>query len=156
MIKRWIGYLVASSVLLWAKLPGPSSQDTPEEFRVRREGTTESDLIEITTKAEKLGWLSPNTNEIIVQRVQKQQTGRWLLVENTSQQIPVQVEMPSPSTARVRIKPDANLQELLSGTGSYAIVTGTGQGDQFSKEAEMIVEGKGSGVWGILKSLFGK
>jgi len=154
MKKWWIGYLLALFTLLWAKLPGPSTQEESEpsrEFRIKRKSTARGGkLIEISTEAAELSWLPERVEGITIQRVKPQPDGGYI-AEEAPLRSRVEVATTSSCTAELHSLRQEVMERLLGGTGHHAIVVGSVEEGRFNKQAEMIVEGKGKGIWRILR-----
>jgi hypothetical protein len=154
MKKWWVGYLLALFALLWAKLPGPSAQDEPDpsrEFRFKRKGIAGKDMVfEVSTEAAELPWLSERITGITIQKVKTRPDERYV-TDEAPLQSRVKVTVTSPRTAELHnLRPEVR-EQLLSGTGRHAIVIGSVKEERFDKQEEMIVEGKGQGIWRILR-----
>lgn len=156
MRKQWIGYLLALFALLWAKLPGPSVLGKPKPyFQVKpSDKAGESETVEVSTRTPNLQWLPAQSERITIQKA-KRRPGGWRPAEGVPLRSPVKVTFPSPGSAKLHdITPEVK-ERLLSGTGHYAIVLGkeekVGEETRFHKLEDMIVEGKGQGIWKILE-----
>jgi hypothetical protein len=155
MRKRWIGYLLALFTLLWAKLPGPSAQEEPDpsrEIRCKHIGMTEKGVtVEISTEAARLPCLSERITRITMQKVQPQLGGRYAAKEAPLKSSNIKVVVTSPRTVELHdLRPEVG-ERLTSGTGHYAIVTGIEEKRRFDKREDMLVMGKGQGIWRILR-----
>jgi hypothetical protein len=149
MIRRWVGCLLALFALLWAKLPGLSTQEEPQpssEFRFKRKGES----IEISTEAANLSWLSEQIGGITMQEVERRPDGSVAPAGDPLRSL-VEVKMTSPGIAELRGLTLKAEERLLSGTGHYTIVTGIVKEGRFHKQRDMLVKGKGRGTWEILK-----
>jgi len=78
MRKRWIGYLLVLFALLWAKLPGLSTQEEFPEFRCEGKSLMEEgSVLKVSAKATTdLSWLSKRIGGITIQRVKPQPVWR--------------------------------------------------------------------------------
>jgi len=152
MRKWWVGYLLALFALLWARLPGPSSQEEPDpssEFRCKHIDTERGTAIEVSTEVRRIPWLSERITGITIQKV-KPGLGGWYTAEKAPLRSRVEVKVTSPGIVELHgLGLDVG-ERLLSGAGHYAVVMGSVEERRFNKQEEMIIEGKGDGTWRIL------
>jgi hypothetical protein len=122
------------------------NQSPPNKLRVRRRGG----IVEISTRAAKLPWLSERTTRITIQKVERRTDG-WYAAEEVPLRSRVRVKVTSPGIAKLHGLGREVKERLLSSTGSHAIVIGSVEEGRFQKQGDMIVEGKGQGIWRILR-----
>jgi len=154
MIKRWIGYLLALLALLGARLPGPSAGEwvaPSREIRFRykdRRGRTIT--LEVGTEAMQLPAFSEPVTGIIIQKVEPAPDRMGYVAAGSPLKSRAEVKVESPYAAEWRLRSEVG-EQLLSGTGYYAITTGDVVEKHFYGRETMIVEGKGLGRWKILE-----
>jgi hypothetical protein len=136
-------------------LPGPRTQsqdlDPQRKFWCEQE---EGDLI-VRTNAADLSWLSEVVSGMAMQKVRWSDADRrWCADEADPPMCRVEVKQLDACESRLKDLDVKVAQRLLGGSESYAIVTvnldATGPDDPYEKIGDIIVQGRGNGVWEIL------